>query len=110
MSALAEIAVAVFSFLIEITIHIARLAVAPLRFLFSPRYRLATREQWQSHPSRCAAELIGGTLALLLFVGAFSWWLYFFTSPEPTPGARNRDAEFERRVLEKFRDFRNSRQ
>jgi hypothetical protein len=109
MNAFAEIAVAIFSFLFEVTIYAVRFAIAPLRFLCSSRYRVATHKQWQGHPLRCSAELFGGTLALLLFAGAISWWFYVLTLPAPPPNLLER-AELERYILEKLHQHRNRRE
>ena len=105
MSGLEEIAVTVVRFFVEVSIYLVQLVVAPLRFVFSRRYRAVVRERWQGHPRRCVGEVFGGTVALLLFVGWLSWVIFLFTRHEAPSRYRSAE-ELERRLLEKVRDFR----
>ena len=57
------------------TVMVAEMAAAPLRFLFSPRYRQRVRKDWDGNRARCLGDLVGGTLVLLVLGGLICYWI-----------------------------------
>ena len=102
-----EIVFYFFLLLVEASVWLVVLAVAPLRFVFSAQYRSATRQRWRGDRGRCVAELSGGTMVLLLFVGMLSWWTCcVYRATRPAPPRRQAVAALEREFQEKVRAIR----
>lgn len=87
MSGLGEVLVAIFSFLIEVTIYLAALSCGPVRYFFSSKYRATQQQRWKGHPVRCAFEVIGSSVMLIFFVGMMWWWVMILLVPKPPPTA-----------------------
>lgn len=109
MSAFGEVIVAVVAWLIEVSIYVTLLAFAPFRFLFSHRYRTTCRQRWHGYPGRRVMDVLGGSIALLLFTGMLSWWVIVFTGPAKTPPKPDA-AVIKKHVIEKIQNFRGRHQ
>lgn len=104
MSGLAEVFVAVFSFLIEVTINLVVLAWAPLRYLFSRGYRARQGERWKGRPVRRAFEVLGSSVVMFLFAGMIWWRVTMFFAPEPPPTAmKQMEERLSRKIVEMLR-------
>ena len=109
MSALAEALVALAAGLIQLSMFVVEMAITPLRFLFSSRFRVQALQRWQGRPILRAAELVGGSAILVLFAAMLWFWVSFSTRPKRVPDPRETE-ELERRVLQFFRDVHERRQ
>jgi cobalamin biosynthesis protein CobD/CbiB len=101
MNAIAEIAIAAVTCLIEISITITRYPFAPIRYLISGRYRFVVQERWRGQPSRRTVDFIGGTLALLLFISMVLFWALVLRHPEQ-PSKAVADADLAPRLIDSF--------
>jgi len=74
MEALLEFIIAIFVFVLGITVHAIVAVAFPVRFLLSDSYRKKKREQWAASRVRHVVDIAGGTFAVLLFSAVAVLW------------------------------------
>ncbi len=95
MSIFAEIAIAVFCALAQLTLAVAEFSWRPVKFLFAPSYRNDILKSRRTAPGQFWFKMIGGSIALILFASLISAWTYFILSPKPkTHGITELEAKF----------------
>ncbi len=75
--ALIEILVELLCELAHLTLRVLRLAVAPLKFLVSSRYRASVRNSWRTEgKGEGTFEVVCGTLVLVVLGVLLAYWGY----------------------------------
>lgn len=93
MEALAEIALAVFAFVLEVTIHAAVFVFFLLMSIFSPKYRAKLKRQWDTSNRQKFSLVLGVALYSAALIFALVVWLPLFRGDgEKQAGSERRGA------------------
>lgn len=76
MGAVAELAVAIFAIVLEITIHALGFVYLLFRAIFSPKYRKKLHDEWNTSPRKRFFIVLGIMMySIALFIATYFWFL-----------------------------------
>jgi hypothetical protein len=69
-----ELAVSIILAIAEMTVQLAIIAIGPIRFLFSHRYRATVRQSWAGRPRKRLFDVTSGAIVASALFVAIAWW------------------------------------